>query len=338
MPGGVCAVLDYESEMMADYVADMATRVVMPRSTVAPAFRKFVHQMLTSTRLPSTTILLGMNYLAKYINLNKHFGVYDTVSEGELWKMVTVGLMLGSKFMDDNTFQNRSWADVSGISVPELNAMEIKWLTDMEWNLFVNLDRSHDYEAWLKSWEQYRGSKQPVLQKHQAVREKLAPIVTGIHNDGPWWAQASTPVYESWDVSEREWYMRRAGQPDKVAYRPREGSWPNHYQNGWPQAPLTPPDSGYGTPEYFNSAASVNSRYIESFNQAIENQSFHRSFHAPSGNYLNNNGSQYHPGYPGHKWWDAGVADCNCSHCIPSAHAKAGPYFQSHGHVQPVMG
>ena len=69
MPGGVCAVLDYEVEMMAEYVSEMATRVVMPRSSVNAAFRKFVSQILTSTRLPTTTILLGLNYLAKRINM-----------------------------------------------------------------------------------------------------------------------------------------------------------------------------------------------------------------------------------------------------------------------------
>src|SRR5690606_36638662 len=68
MPGGVCAVLDYEVELMADYVSEMATRLVMPQRAINPAFRKFVSQILTSTRLPRTTILLGMNYLAKRIN------------------------------------------------------------------------------------------------------------------------------------------------------------------------------------------------------------------------------------------------------------------------------
>lgn len=61
MPGGVCAVLDYETELMAEYVADMTVRLVLPKSSVSGAFRKFVNQILTSTRLPSTTILLGMN-------------------------------------------------------------------------------------------------------------------------------------------------------------------------------------------------------------------------------------------------------------------------------------
>ncbi|KAI0391051.1 hypothetical protein F5Y17DRAFT_468478 [Xylariaceae sp. FL0594] len=348
MPGGVCAVLDYEPDMMADYVADMATRVVMPRSTVTSAFRKFVHQILTSTRLPSTTIMLGMNYLAKHINMHKHTGVYNNVSEGELWKMLTVALLLGSKFLDDNTFQNRSWSDVSSIAVAELNTMESKWLADMEWNLYVNLDRSPDYEAWLKSWEQYREGKRPVVQQQQhrpaqVARERLAPIVTSLSKEAAW--RSHHPLlYEGWsheEIAEHEWNAR-LGQAGKMAYRPQEGSWPSQYQNPWVQAPLTPPDSGYGTPEYLNSAASANSRYMEWFNQALANQNFNLSCQGIPNYSTSRNGSSHYPRLPylnhsGQKSWDC-VAGCNCSYCLPSAQAQA-PFFHAHGHThsQAVM-
>jgi hypothetical protein len=95
MPGGVCAVLDYEVDAMAEYVAEMATRVVTPDSTVTSPFRKFVSQILTSTRLPRTTILLGMNYLAKRMNALKSQGAYKA-TEGQVWRYLTVSLLLGS--------------------------------------------------------------------------------------------------------------------------------------------------------------------------------------------------------------------------------------------------
>ena len=57
MPGGVCAVLDYEVELMAEYVAEMSTRLAMGTSRAPDSFRKFISQILSSTRLPRTTIL-----------------------------------------------------------------------------------------------------------------------------------------------------------------------------------------------------------------------------------------------------------------------------------------
>ncbi|KAI0202433.1 hypothetical protein F4808DRAFT_75823 [Astrocystis sublimbata] len=328
MPGGVCAVLDYETDIMSEYVADMATRIVLPHASATAAFRKFVNQILTSTRLPSTTILLGMNYLAKHMNMHKRVGTYDNVSEGEVWKMLTVGLLLGSKFLDDNTFQNRSWSDVSGIAVAELNVMEARWLRDMDWNLYVNLDRSHDYNAWLDNWKQYQDSKQQVIQQQQtyvAPREKLAPIVTSI-------------THEVAD-QERMKASTRYGQHTKMTYRPREGSWPNRHQNPWTQAPLTPPDSGYGTPEYLSSAASANAHYNEYFSQAVQNQNYGRYYQPPASHHYSSSRScsQFHRSYMnfhfGHGSWNAAVAECNCAMCEPMTPM----HYLPHGYGQAVM-
>ncbi|KAI1327677.1 hypothetical protein F5Y16DRAFT_186345 [Xylariaceae sp. FL0255] len=351
MPGGVCAKLDYETDMMADYVADMATRIVLPRSTVTPAFRKFVNQILTSTRLPSTTILLGMNYLAKHVNTHKQAGTYKTATEGELWKMLTVALLLGSKFLDDNTFQNRSWSDVSGISVIELNTMENRWLRDIDWSLYVNLDRSLDYDAWLTSWKQYKDNKRQALQQQQSqntVRERLAPIVTTVHNESL--SRSRYASYDDWTPEEYADHDRvpvgsRYGRPGKYSYRPQDGGWSGQYQNTWSQTPVTPPDSGYGTPEYLNSAASVNSQYNDWLNQAFANGNYGSRGFSSSGhhNYSSSrNGCHYHHQPYLHQFgqnsWDANVTECNCNQCVSAIHNKAAPGFHHHVYGQPVMG
>ncbi|KAI1383038.1 uncharacterized protein F4822DRAFT_439077 [Hypoxylon trugodes] len=353
MPGGVCAVLDYETEMMAEYVAEMAVRVVLPKSSVSGAFRKFVNQILTSTRLPSTTILLGMNYLAKRVNMLNQTGQF-TPNDGQMWKMLTVALLLGSKFLDDNTFQNRSWSDVSGIAVSELNTMENEWLKHIVWSLYVNLDKSHDYNAWLKNWKEWEENKKfHQLQEQQrqqqqtqlALRERLAPIVTAIHSEP---ARQHHPLaFQGWTHEEIVEHERlsmqaRLSQANPGAYRGREGSWTGQYSNPWsqPQAPLTPPDSGYGTPEYLNSAASVNASYEEWFAQAINNGCYNRQY-KPSHGYGSRNGSHFpqpYSGHFGHNAWESGVADCSCNQCKSQLHNKAPPYFQHHSYTQPVMG
>jgi hypothetical protein len=350
MPGGVCAVLDYETELMAEYVAEMAMRVVMPNASVTNAFRKFVSQILTSTRLPSTTILLGMNYLAKRVNMLNAAGPFKA-QEGQVWRMLTVALLLGSKFLDDNTFQNRSWSEVSGIAVHELNSMEFEWLRHINWVLYVNLDRSHDYNAWLNSWKEWQDNKKrQQLQQSQAAaaRERLAPIITSVRHEP---TRHHPLAYEGWTPEEitdqeRANVNARLAHPAKAGtvFRAREGSWPSQYQNPWPQpqAPLTPPDSGYGTPEYLNSAASVNSRYNDWFNQAVSTGNYQRGYQASSGHnaFTSRSGPHlqpYHNHHYGHGGWDSGVADCNCHQCMPF-HTKPAPYFSHHGYGQPVMG
>ncbi|KAH8203928.1 hypothetical protein TruAng_001870 [Truncatella angustata] len=345
MPGGVCAVLDYEVEMMAEYVADMSMRVVMPNASVTGAFRKFVSQVLTSTRLPSTTILLGLNYLAKRVNTLQAAGVWKT-NEGQVWRMLTVSLLLGSKFLDDNTFQNRSWSEVSGIAVQELNTMENEWLRHIDWSLYVNLDKSGDYNAWLQNWKDWEANKKRELLAHKqqqaaAARERLAPLVTtNIRTN----TQHHPLSYEGWTPEEISDYERgRLARAPGKSYRSRENSWAQaqQYQNGW-SAPLTPPDSGYGTPEYMNSAASLSTRYNDWFSSAIPNSGY-RGYQtaAPTlhSNY-NRNGYQqqtHYNHYGSQSIWDANVAECNCSQCMATLH-KPTHYFQHHAYGQPVMG
>lgn len=362
MPGGVCAVLDYDVDTMSEYVAEMATRIVMPQSPVNPAFRKFVSQILTSTRLPSTTILLGMNYLAKRINILKASGSSESAYEGQIWRMLTVALLLGSKFLDDNTFQNRSWSEVSGLSVSELNTMEYQWLASINWSLYVNLDRSKDYNAWLKNWKEWLDIK--TRQQAQAHRERLASLVTPIETDvarprNPQtfgWAKPTTeydrvPSVKRPDhAHQHQHHQQQQQQQQQPSYRVRDQAWqPQQYQSAWHHQPLTPPDSAFGTPEYINSAtSSATSRYNDWFAQAAANSSFPRAYpsaaqasHAayPSAransNYHHN---YYNSGHYAHGIWESGVMECNCGTCVGPVQSKQQPYFATHGYGQPVMG
>ncbi|RYP19518.1 hypothetical protein DL767_009636 [Monosporascus sp. MG133] len=362
MPGGVCAVLDYETDMMAEYVAEMAMRIILPNAAVTNAFRKFVSQVLTSTRLPSTTILLGMNYLAKRVNSLNAAGPFKP-QEGEAWRMLTVALLLGSKFLDDNTFQNRSWSEVSGIPVSELNTMEHQWLEQIGWVLYVNLDRSHDFNAWLKNWQEWQETKkrQQLQQKQQQqqsqalARERLAPLVTSVRHDP---VRAHHPrLYEGWTPEEIAEFDRATVHAGMVGsakaaagFRPREGSWSNQYHHHWSQGqapPLTPPDSGYGTPEYLGSATSINSQYNEWFNHAVAAGTYNRDYsrdylgyQQPAGHYASRSGSLHQPYFNGysHNHWDSSVAECNCSQCLAALHSKTGHYFHHHAYGQPVLG
>ncbi|KAH6635058.1 hypothetical protein B0J18DRAFT_37545 [Chaetomium sp. MPI-SDFR-AT-0129] len=341
MPGGVCAVLDYEVELMADYVSEMATRIVMPQRQVNPAFRKFVSQILTSTRLPSTTILLGMNYLAKRINM-MHAAGQTSHTEGQIWRMLTISLLLGSKFLDDNTFQNKSWSEVSGIPVQELNTLEYEWLGAIHWCLYVNLDESKDYQAWIANWKEWQETKNT---QQRAGRDRLAGAVSPVEPDVA--RTRAEQLYQAWwnqQMSDLKRYSnnaKRSQAPPTNSFRHDPSPWA-YSQAAWPQtAPLTPPDSGYGTPEYANSTALVNSNYAEWFDGALlsGNGGSRQYQQAPAYGGFRYGGSQAsrnlgsygnYYGY-GHSIWEhPAAADCNCGSC-GGLHKTAG-YFGTHGH------
>lgn len=332
LPGGVCAVLDYEVDQMTDYVAEMAQRVVLPLSPVSPAFRKFVSGLLTSTRLPSTTILLGMNYLARRTGGMKLAGA-PKATDGQVWRMLTISLLLGSKFLDDNTFQNRSWSEVSGIPVAELNTLESEWLEAMNWTLYVNLDESDDFNAWLGNWDDWRATKN--LQR-KATLERLAPLPL---------APIDTNVQ-----GPRPYPQPFSGYPSKrvAVERPQSGINAPYDQNSWmssyPTPQLTPPssnpDSGVNTPDYL-SATGGGPRFNDwsLYNQYQRYQAgpvpgLATSFiptrlgYSPTRiakSYQNRYTDVYDRQYGSNgNIWDSG--DCNCGHC--KVHSK---YLASHG-------
>ncbi|KAG9234906.1 putative meiotically up-regulated gene 80 protein [Amylocarpus encephaloides] len=307
LPGGVCAVLDYEVSQMTDYVAEMAQRLCNPGPQVSTAFRKFVSGLLSSTRLPSTTILLGLNYLARRLNtLSNGNATPFKANDGQVWRMLTIGLLLGSKFLDDNTFQNRSWS---------------------EWNLYVNLDESKDFQAWLQNWKDWRATKN--IQRTATLDRlaPLAPIDTNVQRSRPYPQQPYTG------------YTKTPSSREKVpAFHSNYDSamtW-----NPYPTPHLTPPsapDSGLNTPEYM-SATGGGPRYdwtaYDQYSRGYQAPSLNAyapqprvaAYHTPFTSHFG------HPHY-GSNIWDANVADCTCNNCNP--HAKQA-YFMTNGYAHQI--
>lgn len=176
--GGVAIKLDYEMDHMVDFVSEMAqgmydiytsricladidmTRsIVDSTSPMPPDFRKFVFQVLSSTRLPSSTVILGLHYLAERMTLLSNSGRYNYGRGKGVYHMLTTALLLGSKFLDDNTFQNRSWSEVSNIPVGELNILELEWLTAIKWNMHIDFEDSEGFALWEQRWKRYQSEK-----------------------------------------------------------------------------------------------------------------------------------------------------------------------------------
>lgn len=258
--GGVAAHLDYDMDLMANFVAEMAqgmyakftsgirlanidlVRSVNAGSRPTPQFQKYVLQILSSTRLPSSTIVLGLFYLASRMRIVSDNGG-DTRSSGTVYRMLTTCLLLGSKFLDDNTFQNRSWAEVSSISVRELNKMELEWLDGFDWTLHGPMyNETEGFYMWREHWLAYEEDAQLAR-----VREshKLAPIdttiarVQQIARQPPMSPEGPIPLqYQRSSQYDTQWvhpYLSDYSPPSAPYSGP---TTPEYYPTGnWSQAP-----------------------------------------------------------------------------------------------------
>lgn len=267
--GGVAAHLDYEMEDMVDFVSkmaqgmydiyasricladiDMTRSVLRSESPVHSDFRKYVSQILSSTRLPSSTILLGLHYLAERMTLLSNGGKYNHGS-GQVYRMLTTALVLGSKFLDDNTFQNRSWSEVSSIPVGELNVLEVEWLTDIKWNMHINPDDPEGFLLWHRRWQAFMANKVDL-----ALAESLKQTHIG-----------SSTAFNGNNVQRQRSLRQRSSPTDHQSASFVDHQLGNGYRNQAPshwntprydqwrplrsQTDYSPPETGPTTPEWY---------------------------------------------------------------------------------------
>ena len=239
--GGVSAKLDYDMEVMTDFVCEMAVDVITPGRMMPPSFRKWVHQVLCATRLPSATIILSMFYLSSRMPMLA--GIPKT--DNHLFRLLTIALVLGSKFLDDNTFINRSWSEVSGIPVADLNQMEMDWLLAIEFKLHRDPSEHQGWTTWSNHWKSYeeraveragRSNKlSPIdtsVQRQRAMNKPLPPL--------PMQQAYNPPPYEFTPKSAQSSFNNTANYPQYDPWRAANE-----------HSPASAPTTGPTTPEYY---------------------------------------------------------------------------------------
>ncbi|KAG0172667.1 hypothetical protein DFQ29_008278 [Apophysomyces sp. BC1021] len=97
------------------------------------AFKLFCQKVLKATQISCTCIVLALYYIHRLRS------TYPSIrgSIGSEVRLFTTALVLANKFLDDNTFTNKTWSDVSSIPVHELNIMEMEFLSALNYRIYV---------------------------------------------------------------------------------------------------------------------------------------------------------------------------------------------------------
>ncbi|SMQ47459.1 unnamed protein product [Zymoseptoria tritici ST99CH_3D7] len=137
----------FESSDVLQKVADSPVAIHPTKPLSADAkpttgFRKWVTTILSTTCVAQNVVLLALLFIYRLKKQN------PTVrgKPGSEYRLLTVALMLGNKFLDDNTYTNKTWAEVSGINVGEVHIMEVEFLSNMKYCLFTS---EQDWTSWL---------------------------------------------------------------------------------------------------------------------------------------------------------------------------------------------
>ncbi|KAI1759176.1 hypothetical protein GGR53DRAFT_167358 [Hypoxylon sp. FL1150] len=107
------------------------------------AYKQWVNKVLSTTQVTQNVIMLALLFVYRLKKVNPKVNG----SPGSEYRLLTVALMLGNKFLDDNTYTNLTWAEVSSIPVKEIHTMEVEFLSNMRYGLLTSKE---EWEDWLK--------------------------------------------------------------------------------------------------------------------------------------------------------------------------------------------
>ncbi|KAI8806597.1 hypothetical protein BJ742DRAFT_758591, partial [Cladochytrium replicatum] len=96
-------------------------------------FVSFAAELMGRTQVQGAMVAISMLFLDQLWQKSK--GV--KLGRGSEYRLFTTALMLANKVMDDHRFPNVCWADISGVSLRELNVMERELLQSLEYSLLV---------------------------------------------------------------------------------------------------------------------------------------------------------------------------------------------------------
>ncbi|CAK7199649.1 hypothetical protein SEUCBS139899_002332 [Sporothrix eucalyptigena] len=137
----------------AENIDKMSPTAWVPRLSAnafpSDGFRSWVNRMINTTQVTQNVILLALLFIYRLKFLN----VIVRGKPGSEFRLLTVALMLGNKFLDDNTYTNKTWSDVSGLHVKEIHVMEVEFLSNMRYSLLVSKD---EWEEWLVKLAKFR--------------------------------------------------------------------------------------------------------------------------------------------------------------------------------------
>ncbi|KAF8599260.1 hypothetical protein BDV93DRAFT_526208 [Ceratobasidium sp. AG-I] len=110
--------------------------------TPRPEFVSFIADLLATTQVSQSVITLALHYIYTLKRINPSI----RGRRGSEYRLAVTALMLANKFLDDNTYTNKTWSDISRIALPEINQMEKEFLNGLNHNLYVDLAT---YDSWV---------------------------------------------------------------------------------------------------------------------------------------------------------------------------------------------
>lgn len=142
--------------------------------TAFQSTRQLIHRILVATAVPHSAVFLALWYIFR-LPISPQTVVYaqdtartrfrDSLKNGSAYliedymmRVFTAGIMLADKWVNDQTFQLRTWHEITGIPKAVLRNLEVTAMGVLEYNLRVSGNEWHMWLGHLISWHTSLGN------------------------------------------------------------------------------------------------------------------------------------------------------------------------------------
>ncbi|WVQ80281.1 hypothetical protein IAT38_002386 [Cryptococcus sp. DSM 104549] len=142
----------------------------------SPEFSAFVARLLQITMVSHSVTLVALLYIYR---LKMRNAFYST--PGSEHRPFVAALMLGNKYLDDNTYTNATWAELANINILEVNKMETEFLAGLNYQLGVEMS---EYERWKMLLDEFMLSRAPgggMTSSRQRYNASTSPLSAHPH-------------------------------------------------------------------------------------------------------------------------------------------------------------
>ncbi|TIB33745.1 hypothetical protein E3P84_02049 [Wallemia ichthyophaga] len=132
------AVMEYRTPSVSVYAGseDVYGR---PKLNPTTEFRRWTYSILTQTALSKQALFLALFYASRLpIHSSPNFS--STSIDSAPYRLLTITLAFANRWLDDNTYTNKTWSQVTGLSLSDIGCLDMWSLVDQGLNLNVGTD------------------------------------------------------------------------------------------------------------------------------------------------------------------------------------------------------
>lgn len=126
----------------------MATSIFDSSSEPTISILEYLQRLRRYGNFHDSCFILGLIYLDQYVSK-----LSIVLSKLSIHRLIITCVMLAIKFYDDNFYKNSFYAKLGGITLQEMNRMEIEMLKNINFNLNISKDVFQQYFHKIQSYQ-----------------------------------------------------------------------------------------------------------------------------------------------------------------------------------------